>query len=132
MNMFRKIDIKDVERNVLGWLEYRKYKLPLFIFTLFMLWILSRAPYINLFFTSYFFILAAVVLAPFILNIDARLFFVSSVVLLLVAFFAWLIDRDTAEKLAEYIFIILLSGILRTLFSADEEDKIDEDNNQRK
>ena len=132
MNMFRKIDIKDVERNVLGWLEYRKYKLPLFIFTLFMLWILSRAPYINLFFTSYFFILTTVVLAPFILNIDARLFFVSSVVLLLVAFFAWLIDRDTAEKLAEYIFIILLSGILRTMFSADEEDKIDEDNNQRK
>lgn len=131
MRMFRKINIEEIESGVLEWLEHRKYRLLLFVFMGAMLWVLAGLPYINLFFNLYLVIFIAVVLAAFVLDINARLFFIVAPALLVVAFLAWFVDKDIAARLVEYIFIILLSGILRTLFSAEaeKEDKIRENDN---
>ncbi len=129
--------VENVERSILIWLRVRKYRLSFFIFVVAILFTFSHAPYINLFLNSYLIILISVILAPFILDIDARPFFVIALALFIVTFFMWFFDKNGAETLGEYIFIILLSGVLRTLFAAEKVHdisvyNISENNKQRK
>lgn len=124
--------VEKVEVTILKWIQVRRYKLPFFIFTVGLLILLSHTPYINLFFSSYLVILISVILAPFILDIDAKPFFTASMYLFIFTLVAWFIDRDGAEMIAEYIFIILLSGILQTLFSSEKMREINKNNKQRR
>lgn len=128
----RKIHIEEVEQGVLEWLGRRKYRIPLFVFIVLMIWFISRAPYFNLFFNLYLVVFVSIVLSAFVLDINARLFFAVVPIIFLGALFLWFIEKDIAERLGEYAFIILLSGILRTLFSKEEEGEIHKNNNQRK
>lgn len=123
MSIAKKINfefIKRIERSIFMWAQVRRYRITLFIFVVLLLILLSRAPYTNLFFNSYFVILVGAVLAPFILDIDARPFLVTSMILFVLMFIVWFFDRDNAEAIANYIFILLLSWILRTLFSFEK------------
>lgn len=110
--------VERVEVSILRWVQVRRYRLPFLIFVVGSLMFLSHAPYINLFFGSYLVILTSVVLTPFILDISAKPFFITFVYLFIFTLVAWFVDKDGAEMIAEYIFIILLSGILRALFSS--------------
>lgn len=130
--MAGKINFKIVEKvevGILEWVRVRRYKLPLFIFIIGSLMLLSHTPYINLFFSSYLVILTSVVLTPFILDISAKPFFITFVYLFIFTLVAWFVDNDGAEMIAEYIFIILLSGILRALFSSKKVSEISGNNN---
>lgn len=124
--------VEKVEIVILKWIQVRRHKLPFFIFIVGLLILLSHAPYINLFFSSYLVILASVVLVPFVLDIDTKPFFVISICLFILTLVAWFADRDGAETIAEYIFVTLLSGILRALFSSKKISEINEDNKQRR
>lgn len=124
--------VEKVEVTILKWIQVQRYKLPFFIFIVGSLILLSHAPYINLFFNSYLVILASVVLASFVLDIDAKPFFTASMYLFIFTLVAWFIDRDNAEMIAEYIFIILLSGMLQTLFSSEKMREISKNNKQRR
>lgn len=103
---------------VLTWVLVRKYRLVFFSIVVGFLVVLSRAPYINLLFDSYLIILVSMVLSPFILNIGARPFFILSLVLFVVTVIMWFVNWEEAEVIADYILVILLSGVLRELFSS--------------
>lgn len=121
MSVFDKINFdsaKNIERVILKWIWFQRYRVPLFILAVLLLTGFSLAPYINLFFNSYLIIFMSVVLAPFILDIDDRLFFAIAIVLFTLAFIVWFIDRDNAEAITIYIFIILFSGVVKALFSS--------------
>ena len=121
MSVFDKINInsaKNIERIILKWIWVQRYRVPLFVLAVLFLIGISLAPYINLFFNSYLIIFMSVILAPFILDIDDRLFFAIAIVLFTLAFIMWFIDSDSAEAITTYIFIILFSGIVKALFSS--------------
>lgn len=109
---------ESVGEPILTWILARKYRLVFFSMVVGFLVVLSHAPYINLLFDSYLVILASAVLSPFILSIDARPFFIVSLVLFVVTVIVWFVHWEEAEVIADYIFIILLSGVLRELFSS--------------
>lgn len=108
---------ENVGETVLTWILTRKYRLVFFGIVVSLLVAVSHAPYINLLFDSYLIILISTILSPFILNIGARPFFIVSLVLFAVTVIVWFVNWEEAEIITDYIFIILLSGILRELFS---------------
>lgn len=102
---------------VLTWILARKYRLVFFSVVVGFLVALSQAPYANLLFDSYLIILVSTVLSPYILSIDARPFFIVSLALFAVTAIVWFVNWEEAEIITDYVFIILLSGVLRELFS---------------
>lgn len=121
MNVFNKVTLdsaKDIEKTILRGIWIRRYRLPLFILAVLLLIGFSHAPYVNLFLNSYLIIFVSAVLAPFILDIDDRLIFAAAIVLFTLVLVIWFTDRDSAEAITIYIFIILFSGVVKSLFSS--------------
>lgn len=110
--------IKEVEKLILEWIWIRRYRIPLAILAVLVLVAFSNAPYVNLFFNSYLIIFVSAILASFILDISDGLLFKAVMVFLIVAIILWFHDRDSAETITNYIFIILFSAVLKVLFSS--------------
>ncbi|OGE16948.1 hypothetical protein A3F00_02910 [Candidatus Daviesbacteria bacterium RIFCSPHIGHO2_12_FULL_37_11] len=120
MNIFKKLDagiVRDIENNILKWIWIRRYKTPIFILAVLLLILISKAPYINLFFNSYLIIFISAILAPLILDIEYKPLFTFSIILFTLALVLWFYDRDSAEAITNYIFIILFSGVIKIIFS---------------
>src|SRR3989344_7716148 len=116
----KKMDVnlaKTVEKTIFVWIWIRRYRITLFGIIILLLIIISRAPYINLFFSEYLILFFATILAPFILDIDEKPLFVLSLLLLILTFFLWVIDDDTGGLIINYLFIILFSGMLKLISS---------------
>ena len=109
--------IKKVEKVVLGWIWIRRYRITLFGVIISLLIIISKAPYINLFFSDYLILFFTTILAPFVLDIDEKPLFILGLFLLLLTFILWIIDDDTGGFIINYLFIILFSGVLKIISS---------------
>lgn len=121
MSKIRKTDfsfVERVERAIFNWVRARKHRLPFFVLLMLLLIGFSHAPYVNLFFNSYFIVFIATILTPLILDIDDKLIFLTAIVLFTVAFTMWFIDRDSAEIIINYIFIFLFSAVIKALHSS--------------
>lgn len=110
-------ELQKQEKAFRQWTYVRKYRIPLFVLLVALLYAFSNAPYMNLFLNAYFIILICVILSPFILKIDARFFILAAISLFLYAFIIWFTDQDRAEMIGNYIFILLLTGVMKTYFS---------------
>ena len=123
MNNFKKINFSQItdltESAILKWVRIRRYRLLLFIIVVTLLLIFSNAPYINLFLNSYLIILISIALAPLVLNLSARLFFLTALILILPALLLSISPHQEEEAgvIGEYIFILLFSGVVKTFFS---------------
>jgi len=102
------------EKFIFGWARPRKNRIVLFVVLFLCLLMFSFAPYFNLVFNFYLVALVATVLAPFVLDMDPKLFFIVATILLVLALPAQFFDPNTAETLGNYVFIALLSGVLRS------------------
>lgn len=120
MKRIKKIDVnlvKRVEKVVLGWIWIRRYRIALFIILVLLLIAISKAPYINLFFSEYLILFFATILAPFILDINEKPLFILGLFLLILTIILWIIDDDTGGFIINYLFIILFSGIFKIISS---------------
>lgn len=126
MSNFKKVNftelIDSIERVIFHWIRVRKHRLPLLIIIVIMLAIISNAPYINLFLNNYLIIFISVTLAPLILDIGERPFFIAALLLLVLSLLFVLSGhrREEAEMVGGYIFILLFAGLLRIIFSSDK------------
>lgn len=109
---------KNLERIFFKWIWIRRYRTLSFILLVLFLIVFSKAPYINLFFNSFLIIFVSTILAPLILNIDDRHLFVILLVFLLLLLPVWLVDRDSAQMLANYIFILIFSAVVKALLTS--------------
>ena len=120
MKRIKKIDVNlanRVEKVILGWTWIRRYRITLFGVIILLLVIISKAPYINLFFSDYLVLFFATILAPFILDIDEKPLFILGLFLLILTIILWMIDDDTGGFIINYLFIILFSGVLKIISS---------------
>ena len=118
---FKQIDpflVQKIEKKVWYWIKTRRFRLPFFIFLVAIIIIFFKAPYINLFFNSYFIFFISLILAPFILDIDAKYFFILAVIFFGFAIMLFLLNKDELEMIGNYIFIFLFSGSIKMLFSS--------------
>src|SRR3990167_640286 len=118
MKQIKKIDVnfvKNAEKLIFDWIWIRRYRLTLFGFIILLLVIISKAPYINLFFSDYLVLFFATILAPFILDIDEKPLFILGLFLLILTIILWMIDDDTGGFIINYLFIILFSGVLKII-----------------
>lgn len=125
MNMIRKINftiIEGTEKIIWRWINVRKYRVPFFVLLIGLLIVFSHAPYINLFFNSYFIILIAAILSPFVLKIGYKPFFMVAIALFLFSVVIWFYDQDQSEMIGNYIFILLFAGLMRLIFSLDKSE----------
>lgn len=118
MDIFKKKNPGDIKRIVLKCIWIRRYRVSPFILAVASLIVFSRIPYVNLFFSYYLIIFISVILAPFILDIDDRLIFLTAIILFTLTLIMWFIDRYSAEMIANYIFIILFSAVGKALFAS--------------
>ncbi len=118
INKLKLPDSEKIERYLARWFYVKRYRLVAFSFVVLLLLSTFFVPYLNLIVTSYFLILIALVLAPFVLDIDPKIFFVTGITLFFLTFIVWSLGRaEEAESIANYIYIILLSGSLKALLS---------------
>lgn len=120
MNIIRKVNfnlIKYIEKVIADWVWLRRYRIPIFILAVILLVVFSKAPYINLFFNTYLIIFMSVILAPIILDIDDKPLFALAIVLFILTLILWFSDRDGAEAMTNYIYVVLFSGVIKTIFS---------------
>lgn len=120
MKKIRKIDPnlgKKVEKVIFEWIWIRRYRLTVFGIIILLLIIISKAPYINLFFSEYLILFFTTILAPFVLDIDEKPIFILGMTLLILAFMLWVIDGETGGFIINYLFIILFSGVLKIISS---------------
>lgn len=118
MGIFNFDSVRNIERIILKWIWIRRYRVPLFILVVVLLLGFSHAPYVNLFFNAYLIFFVSAILAPFILDIDDRPIFATATLFLIIASMVWFSDRDVAEMMVNYVFIILFSGVTKALFSS--------------
>lgn len=118
MKMIDRNSAKNLERQILRWIWVRRYRMILFILSVLFLIIFSKAPYVNLFFNSYLIMFVSAILAPLILDIDDKPFFVTIFLFFSILPFVWLTDRDSSQVLTNYIFILLFSAVIKALHSS--------------
>src|SRR3989344_3539476 len=106
MKQIKKIDVnfvKNAEKLIFDWIWIRRYRLTLFGFIILLLIIISKAPYINLFFSDYLILFFATILAPFVLDIDDGPLFILSLFFLMLSIVLWVIDEDTGGYVINYL-----------------------------
>ncbi|TSC90507.1 MAG: hypothetical protein G01um10145_179 [Microgenomates group bacterium Gr01-1014_5] len=112
------LDVGKVEKYLARWIYTKRYRLITFSFIILLLLSSFFVPYLNLIVTSYLLIFLAFVLAPFVLDIDAKIFIVTGITLFFLTFIVWSLGQtEEAESIANYVYIILLSGSLKALLS---------------
>lgn len=120
--IFRKFkfeDMEKLEKIFAVWVFRKRHRIVLFVFAVLLLFTAFFIPYLNLFINSFLIFSTALILAPFILDIDSKVFFVIGIILFFLTFVLWSVNQlEEAEILTEYIYIILLSGSLKSLFSS--------------
>lgn len=118
INNFRLLSLDKLEKDLGQWLFLRRYRLIVLVVVLSGLVTASKLPYLNVFVSSYLIIFISLVIIPFILKIRAKVLIAIGISLFFVVFIYWIFGRaDEAEKLTEYIYIILLSGVLKSFLS---------------
>lgn len=121
---FTSSDIKTAEKAVVRWVLPRRYKLTVFFLVILITMSTKYIPYINLVSNAYVRWLFILVSAPLILDIDPRYFFIFGVTCFFLTAVLWFIGQtEEAEILADYIFIVLLSGAIKAFFSSKETQK---------
>lgn len=110
--------IKKIERDFAIWIFSRRYNFVFLVLVVAGLFGILLIPYLNLLINWYTIILISLILAPFILNMEYKILISVSILLFVAVFILWVFRQTTeAENLTEYIFILLLSGALRSALS---------------
>lgn len=118
LEKFDMILIQKIENSFWQWIWQRRYRIPLFFLLVLLIILFSNAPYVNLLFSYFFIIFISLLITPFVLDIDAKYFFILSMIFFVIAFIVWFSDREFAEVIGNYIFIVLFSGVLKAYFSS--------------
>lgn len=114
----KSLDIERYEKNFARWAYASRYRIITLTLVVLILMSTFFMPYLNLVVTSYYIILISLVLAPFILDMEAKVFLVAGLILFCLVFFVWTLGKtEEAESLANYVYIFLLSGSLKALLS---------------
>lgn len=113
------LNVEKIEKGLAVWVIRKRHRIVLFIFVVSLLITTFFIPYLNLLVNSYVIFSTSLLLAPFILDLDPKLFIITGIFFFFLAFFLWSVNQiEEAETLTEYIYIILLSGSLKALFSS--------------
>ena len=116
---FNFTNLEKIEKKLVFWIFRKRHRIVLFIFFLLLLFTAYYIPYLNLFINSYLILSVLLLLALFILDIDSKPFFIIGLTLFFLTFVLWSVNQiEEAETLAEYIYLILLSGSIKALFSS--------------
>lgn len=111
--------IKRVKKSLLQWGFSRRRRLIFLLFVISMLVAADFAPYTNLLLNFYLIVLVSLVLTPFILDVDPKVFLAVGIVSFFMIALLWFAGQiEEAEILTEYIFVILLSGSFRAFLSS--------------
>lgn len=111
-------DIGKFEERLARWIFSRRYRVVTFSLIILFLFATFFVPYLNLVVSTYFLILIALVFMPFVLDIEAKIFFVTGLLMFFLTFIVWSLGQtEEAEVIANYVYIILLSGSLKALLS---------------
>lgn len=101
-----------------SWIDIRKYRLILFSLVAIILLVFSYTPYTNLLINLTLVIFLSVLMAPFMLDLDEKLYFGVIIFLLFLVLFLYVTNqREEAELVSQLIYILFLSGSLRAIFS---------------
>lgn len=113
-------NVERMERDLFRWILPRRYRLVFLLFVISLLVVTKFIPYVNLLFLNpYLIVLVSLILTPFILDVDPKIFFVVGIGCFFLAGLLWFTGQtEEAEVLTEYIFVILLSGSLRAFLSS--------------
>lgn len=113
-------NVESVEKRLFQWVSPRRYRLVFLLFVISMVVAADFVPYVNLFLNSYVVVLISVLLVPFVLDLDSKIFFALGTSCFFLVVILWFIGQtEEAETLTEYIFIILLSGSVKVFLSGE-------------
>lgn len=119
MKKIRLRNLENIERFVYDWIYMKRFRFMIFGLFVLLVFVVSHAPFINLFFNNYLFALIFILFTPLILDLDDKLFFAVVIFLIIVVTLLLIINQvDKAQRIIEYAFIFVLAGTVKVLFSS--------------
>jgi hypothetical protein len=113
-----------LERKIQLWFKKKRFRLYLFIPLAFLLWLLSFAPYINIFISYDISLILIIAIFLFLFNLPLILIFIAIALLFLLCIFNSLLSRvDMAELIANYIYGILFIQVIKYSFKVYDKKK---------
>ena len=109
--------MEKIEKYTLGWIIAKRHRIFSLILITTAILISSQLPYINLFVSEYILIMTLVIITPIVLDLNFKILIGTGILLFLpTAFLRFIGQTEAAEALADYIFILLLSGTIKAFF----------------
>ncbi len=116
--------IENWEKAFFDWLVLSRYKIVFLLLVSIIIIFVSFLPYINLIIAKELVPIVIFIAAIFILGLDEEKIIKFGLLIFVVTLFFYLIDRlETAEILANYIYLILLTAVIKSIFSLKDRDK---------
>lgn len=109
-----------IENDSISWAIRNRYKVFSLLALVFMLLMISRAPYINLFFTKHLLTFMTVVLALLIFKLSGKKVIFLALIIIVIAIPFLLFKRfGVADSLGNFAYGILFLGVLRFILDRD-------------
>lgn len=103
-----------IEVNFMMWARRNRHKLFAFVVLTLILTVISRVPYLNLFFSKQLLAFFVVVLAIFIFNLSDKKIIILALIIVLLAAPPLLLKRfEVAESLGNFAYGIFIFGVLK-------------------
>lgn len=114
--------LENIEKAFFNWLVFNRHKIIFLFFVTIVIIFISLLPYINLVIPKELIPVIIFIAAIFILDLNIEKIIKLGLFIFIIALFFYLIDRlETAEILANYIYLILLTAVIRSIFSLNNK-----------
>lgn len=113
-----KFNFNKLQQVFLDWISVHKQALMVLALLFLTLKLVASAPYLNLVLDDYFVFATTIFLAIFFINIKLSKLIIIIIILFIISFIFWSLGRfEEAETVTNYIYPILLSGVLKKIIN---------------